>query len=264
VVKKWARRLARVVLALLGLIGLAVAIAWFYVTSDAGAERVRRLALGAAGNALAGRLEAKRLRLSGGIVVVEDAKLFTPEGELVAELQRVEADVALLPLTRRDFVIRSARIDGLRVYLASDERGLNLVRAVSEKTPSPSSGGETPAFHVDIRGLELHSGYLSWQKEYALEGISIEGGARIAGPKLKLDGAATAHGEARGEPLELDVKGDEQKLGIALKLGPAHLDGDFNVLDVSGHIAELFVPPDVAARFVEGFPLQVPVSARAR
>src|SRR4051812_5557953 len=96
------RKVVGALLVLLGLLAVSGLGLWLYLTSDVGAERVRAAALDAASKALAGRLEAQTLHLHGGVVVLEHVKLYTPEGELVAELDRAELDVALLALARRD------------------------------------------------------------------------------------------------------------------------------------------------------------------
>lgn len=254
----------RALVVLVGVLVLGVVGAWLYLTSDAGSERVRSLALGAAGDALAGKLEAKKLSLKGGLIVLEDLKLYTPEGELVAELKRAELDVALGRLVSRDVVVKRADVTGLRLYLASDERGLNLSRAIAAKTPAPKSD-EPAALHVDVQQLKLTGGHVDWQQEYTLDDISIAGGVDVrSGETLKLDGKLKVTGSLLGEtplPLSLDVLAKEQLLGVKLSLGEARLDGDLSLADTAARIAELFVPPSVAARFVEEFPLVVPVKA---
>jgi len=53
---------------LAGLLLTAFVAAWLYVTSDAGAERVRGEVLRVLRNSLAGRFEAKHLGLKGGVI----------------------------------------------------------------------------------------------------------------------------------------------------------------------------------------------------
>jgi translocation and assembly module TamB len=264
--KAWLRRALWAALALVTALGLGVFLAWQYLTSEAGAERVRGLLLGAAGESLAGSLQLGRLSLRGGVIVVEDLRLYTPEHECVAELERAELHLRLGALLSRNVVLSKALIEGLRLDLQSDERGLNLNRAVAAKRPSPPSGGPPPAVRVEVQELALEHGHLSWQQEYTLEDIGIAGTARVGfGEHLELKGQLEARGALSGEPvlpLQLSVSGDQEKLGVALWLGEGRLDGDFSLEDLSARIAELFVPPSVAERFTGELPLKVPVTAR--
>ncbi len=266
--KRWAKRVLVGLGVLLAVALLVVAAAWLWLTSDAGGERVRALALDAAGEALAGKLEVKALSLHGGVIVIEDAKLYTPEGELVAELKRAELEAALLPLVAKDVVVKRATLEGLRLYLDTDERGLNLSRAVAAKTKSKASGEPSSPFHVDVRALELKGGYVSWQKEYVVDGIGISGAVDVRGPDLKLSGKLQASGALLGGekgpdlPLTLEVGGTQAKLGVSARLGDARLGGAFELDATAAHVDELFVPPQVAERFAGELPLKVPLTAR--
>lgn len=266
------RRFLIGVLIFLGLLLVLVGGAWLYVTSDAGAERIRGIALSKVADTLEGKLDAKKLTLRGGLIVIEDAKLYTPEGELVAELVRLEADVDLAALTRGNVVIRHADIDGLRLYLATSDQGLNLVRAVKLKHPSlpKVTDGRPAEYQVDVRNLRLKNGFFSWEKDaYQVDDLTIEGGTRVFGPGLNLDGAATLKGKLLGAeegqgPLTLDVaaSGTQAKLKVDVKLGDAHLDTDLNLDALALDIRELVVPPAVAQRFVPADPLKVPLKVR--
>ncbi|MBL8949460.1 MAG: translocation/assembly module TamB domain-containing protein [Myxococcaceae bacterium] len=272
VLKKWLKRVGVGLLVLIGVLLMVVLAAWQYLTSDAGAARVRSLALDAAGEALAGRLEVKNLSLKGGVIVLEDVKLYTPEGELVGELKRAEVRAELLPLLEKNVVIEQARIDGLRLYLASDERGLNLSRAVAAKVPTPDDPNAPPtSFHVDVRALVLEGGHVDWQKEYVVDAITIAGAADVRGSPLKLNGKLDVKGSLLGPregveplPLTLAASGTQQKLDLQVQLGEARLNGAFSLDDTAATIDELFVPPQVAERFAGELPLKVPLVARGK
>jgi translocation and assembly module TamB len=249
---------------------LAATAAWVYLTSEAGSERVRVEVLRVLGNTLAGRWEAKRLSLSGGIIVLEGVKLFTPDGELVGEIERARLDVALWPLLGKNVVIRDATFQGVRLYLVHDERGLNLVRAVSLLNPSPpsASAGPGPVFRVDVRRLELTDSFVSYPP-YALQGVALQGGAVVAGPVLKLDGKLGGTASLEGDtplPLTLDIvsaseTGDQVRFDVTAALADAKLDGALHIPSVTAQLRSLLVSPDVAKRFVPASPLQVPLEA---
>jgi translocation and assembly module TamB len=265
--KRWLKRVALGLLTLLGLLVLALAVVWFYVTSDAGADRVRREVLSVLGRTLKGRFEAKRLTLSGGLIVIDDLKLFTPEDELVGEIHRAELDVALAPLLDKNVVIRDAKLTGVRLGLEYDERGLNLVRAVALQHPSPRTPGPGPRFRVDVRKLDLADSFFSYPPYATLGGIGLKGGAVVSGPDLKLDGelkgAATLDGETP-LPLSLEVASTSEgtwgfKLDANVALADAKVAGAFHVPSVAAEIRQLVLPPDVARRFLPGSPVQVPL-----
>jgi translocation and assembly module TamB len=255
-------------LALGVLLLVAAGAAWLYFTSDAGAEQVRRKALSVLGDTLQGRFEAKRLTLSGGLIVIEDLKLFTPEGELVGELHRAEVDVALAPLLDKDVVVRSGKLTGVRLYLQHDERGLNLVRAVALKHPSPPKPGPGPRFRVDVRELDITDSFFSYPP-YSVSGIGLNGGAVVSGPDLKLDGRLGGSASLEGDtplPLALDVASTSEgtwgfKLDANVALADAKVEGAFHVPSVAAEIRSLVMPPQVARRFVPESPVQVPLTA---
>ncbi|MBK7857022.1 MAG: translocation/assembly module TamB domain-containing protein [Archangiaceae bacterium] len=265
--KKWLRRAGIGLLVLLGVLLIGVFAAWQYLTSDSGAERVRGLVLGAAKDSIAGRLEVGKLGLHGGVIVLEQLELYTPEGELVAELERAELHLELGRLLSKNVVLSDAQVDGLRLYLKSDARGLNLNRAIASKTAAAEKDDAGARLHVNVKQLKLQRSYVSWgegEEAYVLDAIGIDGAAELTveADALKLKGKLGARGLLKGEsdlPLELGVSGDQSKLGVSLKLGEARLAGDFSLDDTSARIAELFVPPQVARRFARDLPLAVPV-----
>ena len=118
------------------LLGLALVLTpllagWLYLTSEPGAGWVRGKALSAINASLQGRLEVGKLSVTGNLdLVLEDVKLFTPEGELVAEIARVTADPSVWAVPSGKVVLSSANVERLRLYLKTDERGLNLTRSL--------------------------------------------------------------------------------------------------------------------------------------
>ena len=124
-------------LGLLGLVLVLVAGALIYLTGPAGEARVQALVVQQANEQLSGRLEVGGLDLGPRSVILTGLKLYDPEGELVAEVDRVEARLALAPLVRKHVVLRSARVEQPHLYLHQDERGLNLSRAIAPRQPKP-------------------------------------------------------------------------------------------------------------------------------
>lgn len=261
--RRWLKRVGVGLLVLVGVLVLGITAAWQYLTSEPGAQRVRALVLENAGESIAGKVEVGKLGLYKGIVVLEDVKLYTPEGELVAELKRAVLNVKLGALLSKSVVLSRADVDGLRLYLSTDERGLNLSRAVAAKQPSKPSKEKSAALYVEVEQLALQHSQVSWEKQYVLDELGIDGSVSVTtGEQLKLKAKLGARGALNGEPLSLGLAGDQGKLGVKLGLGAARLNGDFSLDDTSARIAELFVPPELAAKFAEQFPLKVAVTAR--
>ena len=189
--RKRRRRVLVVVLLLLGLPLLLVSGAWIFVQSSAGEALIKDKLLGAVGGVLAGKVEARQVELTGHHVVLTGVQLFTPEGELVASIERLEADVELAALTRQRLHLENVKVQAPRLLLKEDERGWNLLRAVALKNPSPAAAAATAptAWKLQFDGVELAEGLFDLEQE----------GRRITATKL------TAKGEAKIslEPLEI-------------------------------------------------------------
>ena len=115
----------------------------------------------AAKGAIAGKVEFGGLDLVDGHLVLTDLALYTPEGDLVASMQRIELDIDLLAAARNDFRVSRARIVKPHLVLVQDERGLNLLRAIASKQPSSPSGPAT-SLTLSLEGVELVEGDASW------------------------------------------------------------------------------------------------------
>src|SRR5688572_29409684 len=100
--------------ALMLLVMVVIAGALLYLKSDAGSRLLRAQILQAVNDQLQGRVELGRVRLYGESVVLEDLKLFTPEGELVADAKRVEVTGDIAGLLRGAIALTDAKVDTLR------------------------------------------------------------------------------------------------------------------------------------------------------
>ena len=157
---RWLRRLGLGLLALLGLLLLLVAGGLLYLNYSPGERWLKGMSLEAAGDALSGRLEVERLDLHGNGLTVYGLKLYDPEGELVAEIARVEAQLSLRALASRSVDLTRVRIVAPRLYLKQDERGLNLARAVAPRTVKPEEPASESQLKLTLRDLALEQGYV--------------------------------------------------------------------------------------------------------
>ncbi|WP_240359442.1 translocation/assembly module TamB domain-containing protein [Pyxidicoccus trucidator] len=288
--KRWGRRLLWGLLGLVGLVVLLVVGALIYLTSPSGEAWLVRKGVALANEQLSGRLELGGLDLSPGGAVLTDLKLYDPEGELVAEIARVDARVRLGPLVRQHVDLTSVKVERPRLYLAQDERGLNLSRALEPRNPKPEEPPQGRGkLQLDLRELVLEDGYVDFRQEVEdgperqvrLEDFDAKGSARYAaatqgfGADLEATGGLT---RPVAGPVRLVLKGggEEGALQADVDLGVAGL-----VLDASGNlklppevapgqpegklqgqvtVRQLSAPPALLKGFVPTWPLVVPVS----
>lgn len=154
--KPW--RLLLLLLALFALV-LVIGVAW--LKSAGGQSFLRDQVVTAAKDAIAGRLSFDGVDLQDGHLVLTGLELYTPEGELVASIARVELDLDVLAAARGDYRLSRVRIEQPHVVLVQDERGLNLSRALAAKHPSPASEPGEP-LTLTVEGVELVNGDASY------------------------------------------------------------------------------------------------------
>jgi len=229
-----------------------------------------------------------------GGAVLTDVKLYDPESKLVAELARVEARVRLGGLLGQRVDVTEARVDTPRLYLALDERGLNLSRALAPRRPRPE---EPPSprgtLRVDVRELVLTHGFVDFRQELedggerrarlvdldarasghfaaATQGVGAKleatGGLELPtkGPvRLKLEGGGE-EGDLRAD-LDLDVAGLVLDASGAVKLPPESPTGQpSGALTAEVEVRKLSAPPELARGFVPAYPLRVPASLEGK
>ncbi|ATB50515.1 translocation/assembly module TamB [Corallococcus macrosporus] len=288
---RWGRRVLWGLLGLLGLVVLLVAGALVFATTSRGEAWLVQKALPLANEQLSGRLALGRLDLSLGGVILEDVKLYDPEGELVAEIARVDVRARLAGLVRQHVDLPSARIEQPRLYLAQDERGLNLLRALEPRTPSPEEPSTgRGSLKLDLHQLVLEDGYVDFRqalpeggdRRVRLEDLDARGSARYAaatqGVGASLEATASLARPVPG-PVRLALKASGEEGAFE---GDVDLEAAGLVLDASGRaqlppqtppgmpegqlqagltLRRLSAPPELLRAFVPTWPLLVPVSA---
>ena len=265
-------------LGLLGLVGVLVTGALLYLTGPAGEERVRALVIEQANKQLSGRLEVGGMELGARSVVLTGLKLYDPEGELVAEVERVEAQLALGPLARKHVVISSARVEQPHLYLRQDERGLNLSRAIAAREPKPEDpNAQRGTLRFSLKDLQLTDGSVDYvaespegHREVRLEDLDANGAASwtaaTEGLDAKLDATASLARPVAG-PVRLSFKGqgEEGKLsadvdfsapGLAL-VATGGLQGE---QQAHAEVKQLTLEPATARAFLPSYPVAAPVT----
>jgi translocation and assembly module TamB len=280
--KRWGRRLLWGLLGFLGLVVLLVVGALVYATSPGGSARIARFGTELANKQLAGRLELGGFDLDLDGAVLTGVKIYTPEGELAAEVARVEARLNLTPLLGQRVDLTKVRIETPRLYLVQDERGLNLMRALEPREPKPE---EPPtesqsALRIDLKDLELTHGYVDFHQELPEGGerqVRLEEfGAKGSGHYGLQDMDFAVDLQASGGltqplqgPLRLALKGQGKDVArqVDAQLGLAGVELDLGAKQTgekaaSVELRRLMVPPAPVKAFLPTWPLRVPIEAK--
>ncbi len=267
-----ARRRA-VVLTLVAVVLVAVPLGAFrWLRSAAGNSFLKAKALAAIGDALAGRVEVDALSLDGEALHLEHLKLFTPEGELVAELDSVDARVKLGELARQRVAVDSLALDGVRVWLVRDARGLNLSRAIASKS---APAGPPPAWTIDLERVTLTHGQVEYRealpdaepRREALQTVgatatvhlglandTIEGTLHLTGQATgALEGAVELTAQAASRSNQAQAQGHLTFGGSSLS---AKWDGELKKVTID----QLLVQPEAARGLFAAWPVKVPLS----
>lgn len=266
-------------LGLLGLVVVLVAGALLYATGPAGEARIRDLLVEQANKQLQGHVEIGGLDLSLHSLVLTGVKLYDPEGELVADIDRVEGQVALAPLLRKHVVLKEARVEQPHLYLRQDARGLNLMRALEPREPPAPKDPNAPrgTLRLTLEDLQLTDGSVDYvaqsaqgQREVRLEDLDASGSASWAAATealtAKLDATASLARPIAG-PVRLSLKagGQEGKLNADVDLDAPGLTlrasgGTEGEHQARAEVKQLTLSPETARAFLPSYPVAAPVT----
>ena len=265
------KRLRRVLVLLFLLVVVPLALvggAYFFVQSPAGESLIRQRVLAAVGEALAGKVEAERVELSGNHVVLINLKLFTPEGELVASLARVEADVELAGLVAQRVHLENVKVQTPRLHLKQDERGWNLLRAVAAKTTPtrPSAPSGPVAWRLQFDGFDLTDGWFDFEqpdRRVTATKLTANGSLKLRLEPLELTGTL-ALASTLTAPLEdslvatvtASTTQGPQDYDVVITLGGSRLRGRVELPAVALTVDELVAAPRELTAFLPGWPLR--------
>ncbi|MDP1826472.1 MAG: translocation/assembly module TamB domain-containing protein [Archangium sp.] len=266
--RKRRRRVLVVVLLVLGIPALLLGGAYLFVQSSAGEALIRKKVLAALGDALAGKLEAGRIELVGNHVVLTDLKLFTPEGELVASLARLEADVDLPGLAAQRLHLSEVKVVTPKLMLKEDERGWNLLRAVAARkaatTPTTASGPIQWRLRFD--GVELTDGLLDLEqadRRITATKLAARGSARVRLEPLEVTGTLALSSqltaplqEALVATLAASTTQGPQSYDLAVTLGGSRVRGHVELPSVAFTIDELVAAPRELSAFLPAWPVR--------
>lgn len=250
--RRWLKRIVRVVVGLLLLLLVLAVGAFFWLRSSSGQAFLRDQVVDAVKGAIAGRIDFGGVDFVDGHLVLTDLKLFTPEGELVASVAKVELDVDVQAALRRDLRLGRVRLTEPVVSLVRDERGLNLSRAIAAK--SPSTGGASRPLKLTADDVTLVNGSFSFvegERRVRLERLGASASAVVTTEPLSVRGTLELTGEAK-EPVPGRVawsatvtspQPDSLRVKTDLRLGSERVDGTFDWPAVEATIETLEVTP---------------------
>jgi translocation and assembly module TamB len=262
---------------ILGLLLLAALGGYLYLTTPSGGERILRIALANAREAIQGRIQAQHLEFGGNWLVLHQVELLDPDGKLVASSESIEVRVSLLHLVRRTLDLSKVSLQGPRLFLRSDARGLNLSRAIAPRHPSEKTdSGGNPNIAIIVESLELADGRVEFAqvgtgppRDVRLEQLGIHGSATYVGATDKLKANLELEGRmtrpVQGPvALKLDAKGagDLRSGGLNLSLAGLRVEANAQLSgeELTATLARLDLPPEVARAFLPQYPVRVPVS----
>lgn len=261
---------------LLALMGSVVVGVWAWAHSDAGGRFIRDRALSATQEALAGKLEVGTVALDGQGLTLRDLKLYTPEGELVAELAWVTAQVKVTALLNRTVRFRSVTFEAPKLHLVHDERGLNLTRALAVKTAAASVTQPSPTFTIEIDELTVRHGEVSFDADdqhVALGALTAQGRARVKTTPLQVDSVLTVSATVSRPleaPLLISVSTWGSTVGpgidgaVGLSLGESHLEVNGRWPSWSVEVKNTLLRSETIKHFVPSWPLQPDLVLSAR
>jgi translocation and assembly module TamB len=268
--------------ALLGVGGLALVLVLAfngllaYVRTPSGTAWLVRLGLGAANEAIVGRVEAEHVTIRGSHVVVTGARLTDAEGMVVARVETVDAEIVFSALLLGHIEARSLHLTRPWFQVVLDEDGSNLDRTFAPRHPRPDDGGKPAPLTFIVHHLDIEQGQLEVHTEagppFLLRALALEGAGRYAlrsqDFQLEVRGNGALDAPTPG-PVTIALRGESRGSTFGAEVD-IHAAGASVVGDVRRSATEVLdgrvtldVAPNLARALVPGWPLRVPLALTA-
>lgn len=279
------RILRRVVFSVLGFIGvvlLLVALAVGYALTNSGNERLRSILVSQVNHTIRGELAVGKLLFRGNHLVLEDVQLQDPDGEPVAQIERVEVWLRLSALLHKTLELKSVEVERPVLLVVQDPDGTNLQRAIQPVRPKEEKPKEEKqgGFSVLLNRLSLRDGSIDFEqrtaealKSYRIDDLSAEGNAKVLDGGDRLDGALTLGGlfsEPLEGPFKVELKahgeGEARNVDLSLDAPGAMLSANASMNgedELDAIVKSLKLEPSFVRAFVPKWPLQASVKANA-
>jgi translocation and assembly module TamB len=269
-------RKKRLLVALLVLVVIPLGLvggAFLFIQSAPGQALLRKQVLSAVDGALAGKVEAGQIALKGNHIVLVGLELFTPEGELVASIDRLEADVELGALARQQINLSQVKAQKPQLFLTEDARGWNLMRAVATKpSPGEKESDKPIGWKVQVEGLELSDGLFDLtqpDRRITATQLAAKGDAKIRLDPMGVSGALELTSLLTSplrETLRVKLGGSTtrgpQSYDVLISLGGTRLRGQLELPSLGITIDELVAAPRELSAFLPGYPILPVVYAK--
>jgi translocation and assembly module TamB len=251
---------------------LAGVLGWRWLHSSAGEATLRTVLLDAVHGAIEGTLQVADVELDGARVHLEGLVLSTPDGEVVARLEALDATIDLTALAASRVVLDDVILEGLAVHLEDDGRGLGLGRALAVRASTLAVPSGPTAWVIVVKALLLHHGELTFRAtDLALSAIGLEaqGHAAVALATLGVDGELAMQAQTQGAlegPLSLAIASDTAtgatRARVSLEARDSSLKATLGFGAEELVVEELLAAPQTVRAFLPSWPLEVPVFAQ--
>lgn len=266
--RKKRRRRRLVVLALL-LLPLVLGFGGLvFLRSSAGSAFLKAQVLAAVHGTIEGKVEAETVALDGNHIVLTKLRLFTPEGVLVASIERVEADVDLGALTSQRLRLSGTSVEAPKLFLVND----NLQRAIAnraevKKVEKAAKNG----WVVEVADLALSDGRVEVHqpgRDIVVQSLTLKGNAVVALSPLKVSGSLDGRANLTA-PLEdeLVIKTeasslDSQRAAMSITLGESLVRAGFDGSSEQLTLEQLTLSPRELKAFVPEWPVKPTILGR--
>lgn len=283
--KRWAKRVGVALLAAVGVVLLTVVGVWIHLHTEAGGALLRRSVLAAVNGRISGTLRLGEVDLRGTTLSLRSVALSDPEGEVVAEVEEVRAEIALLALLGRTVRMKELALVRPELWVVRHEDGgTNLQAALAPRHPKPEQPEEkvAPRIPVDVivEAIAISKGRVSFEqlpdakpRSIVATDLTTRGAFALTGRGGRLDATFTLEGaltEPAEVPLALDVHataiGDNRSFRGRLMVADARADVRATMQgagDLALDVDRLELPPAPMRELVEGWPLIATLRATA-
>jgi len=280
-VRKWGRRLAIGILALLSLVFVLTTGAALYVATPSGGERIRSLAVRKVNEAIRGELAVQSLTFHWNHIRLEGVSLKDPDGNLVAQLESLDLRLTLTGLLRRVVQVDVLQLGKPWLHLINDADGMNLLRAIEPSQPSPPKPPQPkstpPRITVNVDRLEINGATLIFEqvdagpvRELELKNLSLQASAGYESPSDRANLELSASGDlSKPEPGPIRISlggafhGAHGKAHASLNVAGLALDASAEQTEpgkLALQLSRLELPPELAEVFVPAYPLKAAVT----
>ncbi|MBL8915839.1 MAG: hypothetical protein JNM17_34390, partial [Archangium sp.] len=249
-----------------------------FLRTSAGSAFLKRQVLEVVHSNIEGKLDVESITLEGNHVVLTKLRLYTPEGVLVASIERVEADVALRALANERLELSAVKVEEPKLFLVNDNfqratapadssADLTATRGVSEKAKKAERNGwvvKVADFALSDGRVEVHQP----GRDIVTQSLTVSGNALVALSPLRLSGKLDGRAKVTA-PLEDDLvitteasSEDSQHATLSITLGESLVKAGLNGSAEQVTLEQLTLSPRELKAFVPDWPVKPTILGR--